>query len=156
MQELGNYDKKIITATIALIILVFALSFITPVISKKPDKVTKPSNAEAIDGGAGIEIFWDSKCTNRVSSIDWGSLEPGTDKTVTLFIKNKGKNQVTLSYHVSNWKTNEIANYLNIIWDYNGQRIGFKEVFQVRFTLYASENAATTENFSFDITIVGT
>jgi hypothetical protein len=155
MRELGSYDKKIITATIVLIILVFAVSFITPVISKKPDRITKSSNDE-VGGGAGIEIFWDNKCTNRVSSIDWGSLEPGTDKTVTLFIKNKGKNQVTLTYHVSNWKTNELGNYLNVAWDYNGQRIGFKEVFQVRFTLYASENAETTENFSFDITIVGT
>ena len=147
--------KKIITIIISLIICVFAFSLISPAISKKPDNsVNKSSNDEVGNGGAGIDIFWDNKGTNRVSSIDWGSLEPGTNKTVIMFIKNKGKDQVTLSYYTSNWETPEVANYLNLTWDYAGQSIGFKEMLQVVFTLYVSENAEMIEKFSFDVTII--
>ena len=157
MWEPRSLDKKILTVTVSLIICVFALSLVTPAISKKPDNTVKEfPNDGAINGDISIEIYWDKRCTKRVSSIDWGSLEPGTNKTVTLFIKNKGKNQVTLSYYTSNWKPSEIANYLNLTWDYTGQSIEFKEIVQVVFALYVSENAETIEIFSFDITIIDT
>jgi hypothetical protein len=143
--------------TVSLIIWVFALSLVNPAISKKPDNPAKElPNDGAINRDTSIEIYWDNRCTKRVSSIDWGSLEPGTNKTVTLFIKNKGKNQVTLSYYTSNWQPSEIANYLNLTWDYTGQSIEFKEIAQVIFTLYVSENVETIETFSFDIAIIGT
>ena len=154
MQESRSLDKKIIVVTILLIIWVLALSLISPVISKKPDTTgNKFSSDGIIKGGTDIEIYWDKKGTNRVSSIVWGQLEPGTDKTVTLFIMNKDKNQTTLSYHTSNWDPSEIATYLNLTWDYTGQSIDFRETLQVVFTLSVSENIKTTGNFSFDITI---
>lgn len=157
MRELRSLDKKIIVTTVSLIIWVFALSLVNPAISKKPDfKVEDFSNNEVNNVDINIEVYWDNKCTKRVSSIDWGLLEPGTNKTVTLFIKNKGKNQVTLAYYTSNWKPPEIMNYLTLTWDYTGQSIEFKEIVPVVFTLYISENAEATESFSFDIPIIGT
>jgi hypothetical protein len=153
VQEPNNLDKKILAVTATLLICVFALSLVTPALSKKPDKtVNEFSNARDV----GIEIYWNSKCTERVSSIEWGSLEPGTDKTVTLFIKNKGKTPVTLSHYSSNWNPSEIVNYLSLTWDYTGHSIEFKETVQVTFTLHISENVEPTENFSFDITIICT
>ena len=155
MQESRSLDKKIIVVTILLIIWVLALSLISPVISKKPDTTgNKFSSDGIIKGGTDIEIYWDKKGTNRVSSIVWGQLEPGTDKNVTLFIMNKDKNQTTLSYHTSNWQPSEIANYLSLTWDYTGQSIDFRETLQVVFTLSVSEDVKTTGNFSFDIIII--
>jgi hypothetical protein len=157
MHESKSYDKKIVTLTVSLIICVFALSLVNPAISKKPDKtVNELSNDEEISRDIRIETYWDNRCTERVSSIDWGSLKPGTNKTVTLFIKNEGKNPVALSYYSSNWQPSEIANYLSLTWDYTGQSIEFKEVVQIIFTLSVSENAETIETFSFDIDIICT
>jgi hypothetical protein len=157
MQESTRHDKKIMAVTISVVIWVFALSLINTATSKKPDNSVKGfSNNGVISGGTGIEVYWDSKCINKVSSIDWGSLEPGTTTTVTLFIKNKGKNQVTLGYYTSNWSPSEIANCLNLKWDYTGQNIEFKETVQVVFILHVSENVEATETFSFDIVIVAT
>ena len=153
MRELRGLDKKIIV-TVSLIIWVFALSLVNPAISKKPDKDF--SSNEVNNEDINIEVYWDNKCTKRVSSIDWGPLEPGTNKTVTLFIKNKGRNQVTLVYYTSNWKPPEIVNYLTLTWNYTGQSIEFKEIVPVVFTLYVSENAEAIESFSFDIPIIGT
>jgi hypothetical protein len=156
VREPKNLDKKILTITVALLISVSALSLVTPVISKKPDKTARELPNDSAVNDVGIETYWDSKCTRRVSSIDWGSLEPGANKTVTIFIKNKGKNPVTLSYHISNCNPFEIINWLTLTWDYTGQSIQFKEVIQVVFALYVSENAETMETFSFDIGIIDT
>ena len=156
MREPRSLDKKILVATILLIILVLAVSLVNPAISKKSDNNGNnfPNNG-VIKEVTGIEIYWDNKGTKRVSSIDWGSLEQGTNKTVTLFIKNKGKNPITLSHYTSNWQPSEIANYLNLAWDYTGQGIEFREIVQVVFTIYVSENVEARGTFDFDITIVG-
>jgi hypothetical protein len=157
MHKSKRFDKNIITVTVSLIICVFALSLVNPAISKKPDKTIKElPNDEATSGDIHIETYWDNRCTERISSIDWGSLNPGTNKTVTLFLKNKGRTSVALSYYSSNWQPSEIANYLSLTWDYTGQSIEFKEVVQIIFTLYVSENAETIETFSFDIDIICT
>lgn len=157
MRKTKSLDKKITLITVSLIMWVFTISLITPAISKRPEKTIKEVSEERIiTGEANIEIYWDSKCTKKVSSIDWGSLKPGTNQTVTLFIKNKGKTQVTLSYYTSNWNPSEVTNYLYLSWDYAGQVIEFRETVQVSFTLHASEDAKEIENFSFDITTIGT
>ena len=147
-------SNKTIGVTIAVIICIAALSLISPALSKKPDRVVNKINDETVADTAGIEVYWDSRCTNRVYSIEWGPLEPGTDKELTMFVKNKGKTQVVLSYFVSNWNDPELANFLHLTWNYTGQSLKFRETIQVVFTLQASENAEATENFSFDITII--
>ena len=157
MQDPRTLDKKIITVTILLIIWVLALSLVNPVISKKPEITGKKVTSNgAINSRTDIEIYWDNNGTKRVSSIVWGSLEPGMNKTITLFIRNNDKNQITLSFYTSNWMPPDIANYLNLNWDYAEQAIQFKEIVQVVFTLSVSNNIKTAGTFSFDITIIGT
>ena len=156
MQDPRSLDKKIITITILLIILVLALSLVNPVISKKPEITGKKvTNNGAINSRTEIEIYWNKQGTKKVSSITWGSLEPGINKTITLFIRNNDKNQITLGFYTSNWIPQNNADYLNLKWDYVGQSIQFKEIVQVVFTLSVSENIKTAGTFSFDITIIG-
>jgi hypothetical protein len=156
MQEPRNLERIILTVNILLIIGVLALSFVNPVISKKPEITGKKvTNNGAINSRTEIEIYWNKKGTKKVSSIPWGSLEPGINKTITLFIRNNDKNQITLGFYTSNWAPQNNANYLNLKWDYAGQSIQFKEIVQIIFTLSVSENIKTAGTFSFDITIIG-
>ena len=152
----ANHDKKIVLTLILLLISVLAISLVNPAISKKSNNNgRKLSSNGAIKEITGIETYWDSKGTNKVSSIEWGSLEPGTQKTVTIFVRNLEKNQIILNYHTSNWMPSEITDYLTLKWDYNGQAIKFREIVQVIFTLVVSENLEASGAFDFDITIVG-
>jgi hypothetical protein len=156
MQESGNLDKKIVATLILFLISVLAISLVNPAISKKSDNNgRKFSSNGAIKEVTGIEIYWDSKGTKRVTSIEWGTLEPGTEKTVTMFIRNQEKNQIILNYYTSHWVPSEITDYLTLKWDYNGQPIEFREMVQIIFTLIVSENAESNGAFDFDITIVG-
>ena len=152
----ANHDKKIVLTLILLLISVLAISLVNPAISKKSNNNgRKLSSNGAIKEITGIETYWDSKGTNKVTSIEWGSLEPGTEKTVTIFVRNLEKNQIILNYHTSNWMPSEITDYLTLKWDYNGQAIKFREIVQVIFTLVVSENLEASGTFDFDITIVG-
>jgi hypothetical protein len=157
MQQ-NNIDKKIAKITILTVILVLCLTLITPAISKKPQKIIEKqvSNQGSIRRSEGIEIYSDKKGTNRINSIDWGTLNPGTTKTITIFVQNTGKDPITLSYYASNWNPTEIEKYLILNWDYNEQIIEFKEKIQITFSLTVSENIQTNTNFNFDIDIVKT
>ena len=154
MQTPKNHNKKLATITASLIMLVFAVSFISPALSKKPDRLTDQIPDQSSNEPAGFEAYWDSRGTQRVTSIEWGALEPGANESITMFIKNKGKSPITLSYFLSNWQTTELETYLDLTWDYDGQIINFKEMIPVTFTLHAAENAQTIEHFNFDISIV--
>ena len=152
----ANHDNKIVLTLILLLISVLAISLVDSAISKKSDNNGKKfSSNGAIKEVAGIEIYWDNKGTNRVTSIEWGSLEPGTEKTVTIFVRNLEKNQIILNYFTSNWMPSEITDHLTLNWDYDGQTIEFREMVQVIFTLVVSENLESSGAFDFDITIVG-
>lgn len=154
-----NLDKKIVKIIITIVILVFCLTLITPAISKRPQFIVKNqklSNQGSINRSGSIEIYWDNKATKRINSIDWGILNPDTTKTITIFIQNKEKEQITLSYYTSNWRPIEIAPYLTLNWDYDGQTIQFKDILQITFSLTVSENIQTNSDFNFDITILST
>jgi len=50
-----------------------------------------------------VEVFWDSDCTQIVSDIDWGLVEPGENTSNTVYLKNTGNAPLTLNLSCSNW-----------------------------------------------------
>ena len=158
MQQHRNIDKKIAKITIIAVILVLCLTLITPAISKKPQHVIEKqvSSQGTIRRSEGIEIYSDEKGTNRINSLDWGTLNPKTTKTITIFVQNTGKDPITLNYYASNWNPTEIEKYLTLNWDYKEQIIQFKEKIQITFSLIVSENIQINTNFNFDIDITKT
>lgn len=101
----------------------------------------------------GVGVYWDTSCTNLVSSIDWGSLEPGASSDVTLYIRNEGSSASTISKYTSNWNPSNAWAYITLSWDYAGQQIEQNEVIQVTMTLSISSSIKEITSFSFDITI---
>ena len=131
MLESRTHSKKVIETTIVLIVCITALSLISPALSKKPSWVVEKVANDEVTESSGIEIYWDAKGTNPVYSIEWGSLEPGTDKEVTLYVKNKGKTPVTLSYFVSNWDSPELDNYLHLTWTTQNKLLALRKCFKL-------------------------
>ncbi|MCW4048021.1 MAG: hypothetical protein NWE99_10775 [Candidatus Bathyarchaeota archaeon] len=104
---------------------------------------------------AGVSVYWDSACTNKTSSINWGALDPGAQKSVTVYIRNEGSSAVTLTQSTSNWSPSTASNYLTLTWNYNGQVINPGASVQVRLTLTASASVTGVTAFSFNIVITG-
>jgi hypothetical protein len=104
----------------------------------------------------GIGAYWDENLTNRVDGIDWGTLEPGDQKSFLIYFQNEGNSAVTLSQSTSNWNPSAAATYLTLSWDYNGQIIEADKNLQVTLTLSVSASITGITDFSFDIIVVGT
>jgi hypothetical protein len=103
--------------------------------------------------GIGVGIYWDSACTNRTSSINWGTLESGSNKTVTLYFRNEGNSAATLSRATQNWNPSTASNYMTLNWNYAGQTLSVNQVLQIRLTLTVSSTVSGITSFSFDIVI---
>jgi len=140
-------------ATLTLVTYVLALSLVGQVLSALQTSRTV-SNAGTVKA-IGVGVYWNNECTDPLSSIDWGILEPGSSKNVTCYIRNEGNSVSTLSMYASNWSPSNASDYLTLSWDYGGQSINPDDVVQVTFTLSVDASIDGITSFSFDITIVG-
>jgi hypothetical protein len=106
--------------------------------------------------GIGVGIYWNYACTNRTSSINWGVLDPGSNKTVTIYVRNEGNAVATLSKATQNWNPSTTSSYMTLNWNYAGQTMSLNQVLQIKLTLIVSPTTPAITSFSFDITITAT
>ncbi len=106
--------------------------------------------------GIGVGIYWEYACANRVTSINWGVMEPGSNRTIVVYIRNEGNAAATLSEITQNWNPAAASSYLTLRWNYAGQTINVNQVLQVRLTLVLSSTVAGITSFSFDIVVTST
>lgn len=103
----------------------------------------------------GVGVYWDSACSNKTASIDWGTVEPRSAAGVTVYIRNEGNAPVTLSLETENWSPPNASSYISLTWDYGGQVIDVDGVVEVRLSLSVSDSIEGITSFSFDIVIIG-
>ena len=116
-------------------------------------KVTLP-NVGTVKA-VGVGVYWDSSCSNPVTSINWGTVNPGSTKDVTVYIKNEGNAPETLSFETQNWNPATASSYMTLTRDYGSQVIPVGGVVKVTLSLSVSITIEGVTNFSFDIIITG-
>ena len=105
----------------------------------------------------GVGVYWDSNCTNRVSSISWGNLTPGSAKNFAVYIRNEAGVLVELLLWTANWNPAIASGYINLGWNYTaGRWINPGEVLRTTLTLSVSRYIAGISSFNFDIVITAT
>ncbi|UCC58609.1 MAG: hypothetical protein JSW14_01435 [Candidatus Bathyarchaeum sp.] len=149
-----NRTKAIIIITLlVLIIQVCTLSVLASNNPNGKEKEGKGQGKGATDRVI-IGIYSDNQCTNPMSSISWGMLEPGSSKNIICYIKNEGNTVLFLSLKTSNWKPRTAFKDITIDWDYGGQSLNSAEIIQVTLTLSVSDKTDFT-NLNVDIIIIG-
>lgn len=104
--------------------------------------------------GVEVGIYWDSGCSMPVSSIDWGSMKPGSSKNVVLYIKNEGDAEITLYLEATNWDPVDASDYIDLNWDLiGGKSVNPNEVARATLTLDVSSNIKGISRSNFDIII---
>jgi hypothetical protein len=116
----------------------------------------KLSSTGSIQTTAEIGVYSNPQCTTPLTSLSWGTLEPGGSQAIVCHIKNEGSSALTLSMYPSGWNPTEAADYLTLSWDYNGASIDPDASVQVTFTLSVDASIEGITSFSFDVNIVGT
>ena len=153
MRNVKSKELAVASATLVLVTLTLALSLVGQALPPFQTSRTLPNSGAITTIGVGV--YWDNTCANVTSSIDWGTLEPGSDKSFTCYVRNEGNSPSTLSMSTSNWSPQNAFDSLDLSWDYDGQFLNPDEVVRVTFTLSVSASIDGITNFGFDITIVG-
>ena len=147
--------KKILLTTIPVVagILVAFILLNGTVMGTLLGQVTLPNLGTV--KAMGVGVYWDSGCSNTVTSVNWGTVAPGSTNDVTVFIKNEGNAAETLSSTAENWNPSTASAYMSLSWDYAGQVIVVDGVIEVTLSLSVSSAIEGITSFSFDIIIVG-
>ena len=152
MRARGRDETKVLVGTLLLVVYALALSMASPVMS--PVQFNKTISNTGSITAIGVGIYWNQEATNKVTSIDWGTLEPDSNKNVTVYIKNEEDSAVTLGLYTSNWNPSNTSDYVSLTWDYGGQFINAEEIVQVTLMLSVSADISGITTFSFDITVI--
>ena len=116
-------------------------------------RVPSSGNVKAV----GVGVYWDNACTNNVTSIDWGFLEPGATVNKTVYIKNEGNTPMVLNITTDNWNPASASENITLSWNREGYVLNTTApVVQAILTLSVSPNISGVTSFSFDIIITGT
>jgi hypothetical protein len=148
---LSNKGKIALGVTLALVLSALTMGILGAVLSA-PYPSDTVSNALWVKG-IRIGIYWNVACTNRASSINWGIIDPGSNKTVTVYIRNEGRAAATLSEAVQNWNPSTVSSYVTLDWNYSGQTLRVNQVVPIKLTLAVLPTVSGITNFSFDATI---
>ncbi|KON32500.1 hypothetical protein AC477_02945 [miscellaneous Crenarchaeota group-1 archaeon SG8-32-1] len=152
-----NREAIITTSVIVLIAYTMSLSLVSQAYpAAQTAKTLSASGSIQIQASPGIGIYLNSQATAPLTSLNWGTLEPGQNQNITMYIKNEGNTPVTLSLQTSNWTPTSAQNYLSLTWNYNDLPISPNQTRQVTITLNVDPDITGITNFSFDITILAT
>jgi len=104
----------------------------------------------------GIGVYKDDSYTNGLSTIDWGTLEPGATQNYWTHTLNEGGSALTLSMSTDNWSPSTASDHLTSTWSFNnGQKIDLDEFVEVTLTLTVGEGITGITSFKFDLIAEG-
>jgi hypothetical protein len=138
--------RRVVFASIMCIFLVVILGFINS---------GTVAYAGSI-GGVGVGIYWDQACTNRTLSLHWGLINPVSNNTLTVNIRNEGNSPASLWLKTSNWTPSAASDYMTLNWNYSGIPLSADEVIPMELTLSISPTVSGITDFSFDTVITTT
>ena len=153
---MASKESIITGAMIILVTYTLGLSLVSQAFPATQTSQTLSSTGSIqIQTTADIGIYSDSGCTTPLTSLQWGTLQPGGSQTYDCWIKNEGDTQLTLSLETDGWDPANAENYLGLNWDYDGAPISVGSTVHVILTLSVDAGITGITSFSFDITIVG-
>jgi len=144
-----SFRQRIALKPLAVLLSIVALTVLVSGLTESSVRIVGRGTVKAV----GVGVFWDSNCTNPVSYIDWGMVEPGSLNNVTVYVRNQGNVVASISLATENWNPSTASNYLALSWNYDGRPLNPLQVAQVAMTLNVSSSVHGIESFSFDIII---
>ncbi len=104
----------------------------------------------------GVNVYSDADGQTAISNIDWGTLSPGGIVRRTVYVKNTGNENTTLSMTVSNWTPATASEVLPLSWDRQNYILPPGETVKAVITLTVAVDPGNLTSFSFTLTIAGT
>ncbi|MCW4007319.1 MAG: hypothetical protein NWF09_01320 [Candidatus Bathyarchaeota archaeon] len=118
--------------------------------------VTRPIPATGTISTINLEAYSDAACSQPLTSIDWGTLSPGATVTKTVYLKNTGNVQMTLSMTTNSWSPTNANGPITITWDRESATLPAGQSIAAVITLRVSSSISGITSFSVNIVITGT
>jgi len=139
-------NKKYKTVLAVLFILMIA---ITIIYAYKSQRITNYGTVKTV----GVDVFWDSNCSNPVTIIDWEKVGPDSINTKIIYVRNSGNCPSYLNMSIDNWNPDFAFTYLSVSWNYSNQQLTPNQTIPLELTLSVSPVIQDITSFSFDITV---
>jgi hypothetical protein len=104
----------------------------------------------------GVNVYSNSACTTTLSTINWGTVNAGSASTYTIYVKNTGNLEETLSMTTSGWSPSTASSYITLTWNATGAVVSAGGDVAALLTLTVSSSITGVTSFSFNMTITGT
>ena len=102
----------------------------------------------------GLEAYWDSNCTESVDVIDWGIMQNGENKTITVWLKNVGNEAGNLTANTTDWSPQGIEEYVDVSYTFGSLYLEPAEVTYLNITVSIDVNIPLNyTSFSFSTVI---
>jgi hypothetical protein len=137
---------------IALTIAAIALTATTAALLTTNQTVPLNGTINAVN----LAVYSDSNCTQTLSTLNVGTLNPGGTATQTIYVKNTGNIAETLTMSTSNWNPSNANTSLTLSWNRNNYVLPTGQSIQATLTLTAAANTGSLTTFSCDVTLTGT
>lgn len=115
------------------------------------DSVPSSGNIATINVG----VYSDRACKKELTSIDWGDIFPGETVNRTIYVKNTGNIQITLSMTNTNWNPSTANESITLTWNKEDITLNTDEDTEAMLTLSISQDISEITEFSVDVVIIG-
>jgi hypothetical protein len=156
--------KGSVLALVALVVVGLSLAWLTSGLLQAQASALVPSDGN-VDGGdvdgqisssVNIGVFSDADATVSCSSVNWGSLSPGSVASQVIYVKNTGDTTTTLSLSATDWVPSSASSALTLSWDKEGNRLTPGTVVRATIRLIVASDTGDLSTFSFNIVVSGT
>jgi hypothetical protein len=144
-------NTKLTAAALALT----GITLTVVVLAALSASTTVPLNG-TINTSANIEAYSDFACTQPVTALDVGNVNPGSTVSRTIYIKNTGNIPLTLTMAASGWSPTGANTYLTLSWNREDDVLDASDSVSATFTLTVASDTGSLTTFSCSITITGT
>jgi hypothetical protein len=144
-------DKKHMRFTVALTLLTFLATATLAAQTFRQD-IANSGTIRVI----GVSLFWDKACTNKVTSVTWGTINPGTSVSQYVYVLNIGTASGTLSMGYGNWTPAVAASYITFAWNCSNYVLARSGIVCAKLTLTVQPSITGVKDFGFMIVIQAT
>ena len=146
-----------ITAIIGIVVIGLILTVAAAGVLSSSQTVRTAGTLTTIQTSVNIGVYSDSACSQNASFVDWGSLKPGDTTTKTVWVKNAGTANATISMATNTWSPTNAGQSISLTWNQEGKVLAPNQVVQATLTLTVSPSISSSiTSFSFNIQITGT
>jgi hypothetical protein len=143
-------QKMVVGTALAMVVVLMMASALALLSSNRT--LTTSGTIRTVNVG----VYSDAACTQNVSSIDWGTVDPGTSTVKTFYVRNEGAVTVTLNMTSNTWTPSNCLTYMSLTWDEEKAAVTVGNHVQADFNLTVLPNITGIGTFSFNIVITGT